>query len=55
MSKWFYERKCFWGNYSTKMFKKLKFKNSLHHSQTSIEVQQEKWKMKRDEIKKKNI
>jgi hypothetical protein len=39
--KWFYERKFFWGNYSTKMFKQLKFTNSLHYSQTRIEVQQE--------------
>jgi len=35
------------------MFKQLKLRNSLHHSQTSVEVQQEKRKMKKDEMKKK--
>jgi len=33
------------------MFKQLKLRNSLHHSQTSVEVQQEERKMK----KKKNL
>jgi hypothetical protein len=48
------QKEFFLGHYSTKMFKQLKIKNSLHHLQTSIEVQQEKRKMKTDEIKKKN-
>jgi hypothetical protein len=37
------------------MFKQLKIRNSLHHSQKSVEVQQEKGKMKKDEMKKKKI